>query len=654
MNQWNWKILALLLSVMSCAEAALLESTSVVASSTRLAAGLPQAKTVTVVATGTYTLTLTDLGESNPGSGTPFSSLSVVLSQGATRVKLVTVPASSSVATDTVTLAAGEYKAQVLGATTGAGLYGVELRSAANTVVWSDAGGVDGSPASSFSTLTQTLAVTAGQTYAVTLTDRNFPVALNSLQLSIVEGSNLQCTATAVTGGCQFTAIGNTASLNVLATEATGSAGLYSVKVANVATAAVLYGATLPVGVLPQPITVNLPANATYSLTSADLQTPSALSSFRLALVQGAEVPVRQVAPGASAAFTANVGAARLYVMPVAASNSAGLYSVRILQGSAVVHTTVESVETLTSTGLEGYLFTANLPAAGTYTLSLRDFQFPEPLTEFSARVTQGAVLLGTTVSSASPLVISNAQAGEVSIAVLARPGTTGQGIFGLNLISGSGTVPVLDINQGVGGSFQGGSVTTTSAGSYAVSVTDFAAPVLLQNLRVAVTRGSQLVGTIFGAGTIPFDGVPGTYTLNVLATPSAVTSHGMYGFSVVAAPVVTLTASAASVSTGGTVVVSWSASDATSCSASGGLSGSQGTTGSVTTGPLNANTTITLTCIGVAGTTSKSVTVGVEAVPAKDGGGGSVSLAVLLGLLAQLVSHTVVRRSRRVTRYSF
>jgi hypothetical protein len=86
-------------------------------------------------------------------------------------------------------------------------------------------------------------------------------------------------------------------------------------------------------------------------------------------------------------------------------------------------------------------------------------------------------------------------------------------------------------------------------------------------------------------------------------------------------APTVDLSAGAASVPVNGTTSLSWSSSNATSCTASGGWTGSKGTSGTETTSALANTTTFTLTCNGAGGTASDSVTVSVT--PGGGGGGG-------------------------------
>ena len=78
------------------------------------------------------------------------------------------------------------------------------------------------------------------------------------------------------------------------------------------------------------------------------------------------------------------------------------------------------------------------------------------------------------------------------------------------------------------------------------------------------------------------------------------------------AVPTLTLTGSPASIGEGASSMLNWSAANASSCSASGGWSGSEPTSGSASTGPLSVGTTYTLTCTGAGGSASQSVTVNV------------------------------------------
>jgi mannan endo-1,4-beta-mannosidase len=88
-------------------------------------------------------------------------------------------------------------------------------------------------------------------------------------------------------------------------------------------------------------------------------------------------------------------------------------------------------------------------------------------------------------------------------------------------------------------------------------------------------------------------------------------------------APTVELTASPSTVSKGTGAMLTWVSSNASSCTASGGWSGSVATSGSHSTGALNASTSYTLSCTGSGGAVSQTLRV---SVTSSTSGGGQVS----------------------------
>src|SRR5579863_2380619 len=119
----------------------------------------------------------------------------------------------------------------------------------------------------------------------------------------------------------------------------------------------------------------------------------------------------------------------------------------------------------------------------------------------------------------------------------------------------------------------------------------------------------AALAGGLTGCG-----GVGTTQLASPKTTGQAVTPQ----------PVLTLSASPVSISKGSSATLSWSSTNATSCTASGGWSGSEPTSGSASTGALNSTTTFTLTCNGASGTTPASASATVS-VQSGTGGGGKV-----------------------------
>ncbi len=81
-------------------------------------------------------------------------------------------------------------------------------------------------------------------------------------------------------------------------------------------------------------------------------------------------------------------------------------------------------------------------------------------------------------------------------------------------------------------------------------------------------------------------------------------------------APTLNFTAASSSIAYGANTNLSWSTTNATSCTASGAWSGAKSTSGSSNTGALTASQTYSLSCTGPSGTVSKNVTVTVAPAP--------------------------------------
>jgi hypothetical protein len=167
----------------------------------------------------------------------------------------------------------------------------------------------------------------------------------------------------------------------------------------------------------------------------------------------------------------------------------------------------------------------------------------------------------------------------------------------------------------------------------------------------VMVSRGSQIFGKIFVAGTFNISATPGQYNVTFIATPGS-THYGLYSLHVASsAPTVTLTASASSATVGQPVTLNWSSQGATSCMADGasGWTGSEPTSGmaSVT---ISATVTLKLSCTGAGGTGVQSVNVTAVPAPAKAGGGGGGG-ALDWGALALLGGLAWLRRRSHQTR---
>jgi PKD repeat protein len=141
-------------------------------------------------------------------------------------------------------------------------------------------------------------------------------------------------------------------------------------------------------------------------------------------------------------------------------------------------------------------------------------------------------------------------------------------------------------------------------------------------------------------------------YTLTCSGGGGSASASAPLVVSAAPAPTVRLSASSTSITIGQSVIVTWSSTNDTSCTAGGAWSGTQATAGSVTETPSVAGTsTYTLVCSGAGGATAtSSVTVTVQAaagastetnLSGRAGGGGLgwgslVGLALLVALRAR------------------
>jgi hypothetical protein len=620
----------------------------------RLAA--PSAKTFAVTQAGMYTVRLTDLA--TPG---PLTSLSVAVATSTATVTappLIIVPPATAASVD-VMLAVGNYTVQPL-AVPAAGSGG------SFTVVVTPQGGgsplftgpwvvpaVAASPPPGQSALNSSFTVTDSGTYQMSVTDRVFPAALSGFQAIVLrepDGMTMCVIASLAAPSCAMTlAAGTTYDVIVLANaDVTALAGLCSLKIVGGSSgSSEPYAATIPVGNLPQVLTAQVPAAESVSVQLQDLSYPAALGSLSAVVVQGAEV-LQQFGASGTASFVATAGP--LQVFALAAPDATGGEGAYALYAHDAANTLADQAVPVVDTTHVGYAYPALLAAAGNYQLVVTDYLLPSPLVALNVLAEQRGQLLGTGVT---PVPTLAAQSGTVNMVAFAQATTAGaNGLFGIDLVNASGTA-VFQTTQGVGASFQTVDV-VASAGKYVVQLTDLGFPANFSTVWLIGTWnrrvGTQIVvGQGSSTGRAVFD-VPsaGTYVFNVLAQTAAGQQYGLYGFNLAAAPAaptVTLSSSTSAVNAGGKVTLTWSSTDATSCTASDGWSGMLATTGTQDSSALSATTTFTLTCTGDGGSGSASTQVRVTQPPASGGGGGGGALDSATVLALALAATWSLRR---------
>jgi hypothetical protein len=445
-------------------------------------------------------------------------------------------------------------------------------------------------------------------------------------------------------------AAGTTYDLVTLANaDATALAGLYSLKIVGGSMGvSEPYAATIPVGNVPLAISAQVPATESIAVQLQDLIYPAALVSLSAVVVQGAEV-LHQFNALGTASFMAVAGPLQVFALAAPdAARGEGAYAV---YAHDAANTLADVAVPVTDTSHVGYAYATLLAAAGNYQLVVTDYQLPSPLVALDALAEQRGQLLGTGVT---PVATLAAQSGTVNmVAFAAAPVAAANGLFGIDLVNPVTSTTVFQTTQGVGASFQTVDV-VASAGRYVAQLTDLGFPADFSQVWLVGTGNRQvLTQIVIGAGSstgrVVFD-VPsaGTYVINILAQVGPSQQYGLYGFNLVAAPpapTVTLTSSASAVDTGGKVTLTWSSTDATSCTASDGWSGTLAASGTQDSAALTATTTFTLACTGDGGTGSASAQVRVTQPPASGGSGGGGELDSVTVLVLALAAVWSLRR---------
>ena len=372
------------------------------------------------------------------------------------------------------------------------------------------------------------------------------------------------------------------------------------------------------------------PVASTASSSNTSSSTTSTTSAFSLSgVVSG--VPSATVATAGTASLNTATDSSGNFSF---ASLAAGSYTVAPTQ-AGYIYIPVSRVETITTASITDVTFAATAATAATYTVS----------GTVSGSVVAGVTMTlnGTNVGSA----LTDA-GGNYSFAGLA----SGTYTLTATLNGYSFSAPrivALGTTDSTGNNF--------TAGAQPSDGIEFTAASTLPQATVGVPYSGTVVQTISG-GTAPYhyqaglldDGTP---PLGMIVNPNGnvtgtATVAGLYVFNVCAVdatgatstceptsltvvtapsatpvqistpaplPTVTLTASPASTAAGAGSTLTWSSTNATVCTASGGWSGTKGISGSVTVSPTSS-TMYTLACAGTGGASKSSVLVSV-AIPA-------------------------------------
>lgn len=593
------------------------------------------------------TLTLTDFA--TPAA---FGSLQMAVTLADKLVGSAMVDAATHEATVAIPAAAGDYTVDVIGTpdtTAGYGSFGACVAPATSScptggIASYSSSGILFTPATPSTTpssgLNTSFKSTAPGTYSVTITDDAFPAPLSTIS-PLVGGiflGSTQIGATLAAGTTPVTlAAGTTYTLIIGAVaDANLKAGLYGVRIADPSGTAV-FDRTLPVGTLPASTIVDNSTAQALGLKLSDFDYPAPLAHVGVAVTEGSKALAQLTAPNALSNIQAPAGSIEIWQYAVAGAQP-GVYQVSLTGGTASLYSATPVVNPAAASGSTAYAFAATLPSAGAYSLVVTDFQFPSALQSISATVAQNGTVLPQSASGGFTAPAS----GVVIVVVDAQPPPSGSGIFDVTVqTSGASPQILLDQTQVVAGQFTTQTVNLGTSGGFSATLTDLAFPETFNELATVVSKGATVLGKVYGSGTFQFSGTPGQYVVTTIATPGS-QNYGLYSLRVASSvPTVSLTASASSVTAGGTVTLTWSSTNATACTASGGAgwTGSPGTSGTLAV-VVSATETLMLTCTGPGGSATQSVTV--TATPAPSGGGGG---SLNFGMLAALAALVLARR---------
>ena len=622
-------------------------------------AATPVEHDFTLTAAGSYQVVLTDLGAQLPAPA-PLASVTLAVTSGNALVgKALVGPGTLQINAT----AAGTYTVHVVGtpgAVAGSGPIGIQIGTAASPAAvgsYSDNIALPaGTAPSGEGILDDSFTVTSSGNYTLSLADLQLPQSLGTLTLALTAqgaptvlqvlpdpNNNAMQATVALQSGVTYriTAAG------LVASGATG--GLFSAVVVPAGGGSPVYGNAVPVGLTTLVATPALTAG-NQTLTLTDLAFPAALTQVGAAVVlNGQSALTTPVSAAGTQTFVAAGGTYQVFgvATPQSTSPAAGAYSIQIQPaGSGSAELSVARTVTGSGSGLSAYSFDTTLANAGNYAVGLQDFSFPVAFNSLRLAAVQGGALVGTPLTSSGTLNAS-AQAGPITLLVIGQPDPSHGGVFDVNVTAAGSTTLLFDATQGAGAAFIARKVSITTAGSYGISSSDLGFPASFSNLAVIVTQGSNNLGSIFSLGNLSLPNTAaGNYFINIIAQPSG--TAGTYALAMSTSPTVSLTPSATSVTQGGTVTLTWSSQNATTCTASGGWSGTQAASGSVQSSAISATTTFTLACTGPGGTTTVSATVTANSAPAKSGsGGGEIDSMLVFGLGVLIARRLLISRKK-------
>jgi hypothetical protein len=597
-----------------------------------------------VVATaGQHDITLQDLGAqlSQPA---PLAAIQLAVMRGP-----VVVTTLTAAGTKRVDLSAGTYTLRAAGQpgpNAGSGLFSVAVQAvgagSALASFTDTLSAVDAPVPDSVRVFESSVSLSAGS-YTAELVDLAFPQGLVLSSVIITAGASpvarLSRPATPADQAAFNSAATATYSIFALGDAGSAVGGLFVIRIRDAANA-VVYSQALGVGRVVKLASTPSLAAGSYTLFSADLAFPAALTQSGALLLRASQEAVRSTSPGSVAFTVPAAGVHEAFALAVPGTNpGSGALAIEVRSSSATSYSAVSTANGAPATATPLFSYPVDIAGAGNHVATLTDMQFPASLSSVNfALVQSGAVVArANTTGDLSVALV----AGRAHLLVAARPPATSgslqqsAGMFGARLTAGSNQL--FQTTQGVGATFSSRSFTIASAGDYRFTFDDVGFPAPFLESAAVVTRGMERLGLIFGEGSFDVLQAPaGSYQIGFITRPDATLKAGTFYLSAQVkppVPTISLTSNPASPVNGVAFDINWTAQNAASCTASGAWSGSKAITGTEHLAGITTSATFTLACIGAGGNATTSLTV-TPSAPGGGGGGGAVDRLLLAGML--------------------
>ena len=275
--------------------------------------------------------------------------------------------------------------------------------------------------------------------------------------------------------------------------------------------------------------TFSIPQAGNYDLTITDAAFPAPLASApQVLLLREADSVTVLMAPGP---FTvAAPGDYQLVIIATAGGAAlSGLYGVRVASGATIAYQSTQPV------GNMAPATPVTIAAAGQYTLTLSDANFPATLGSLAVRLTQGDSIIGSLDAANSVAV--NAATGTAQLFAVAMPAAAeGVGAYRVQLASAQQTV-FADVrtvdaspNPETPAIYAFSASTAITTGIFQLTLEDLAFPAAFTSLKAAVTQGGTVVGTLNTPGSSQFTLQSGPVKVLVAAKPPAAGGNALFG----------------------------------------------------------------------------------------------------------------------------